>query len=636
MTQDHSISDDGFCFVHTSRSWMRLVWMPGTAPSGLWNHTASLVHAKILVVIGGKVQKLCDSVRMFDIFSGAWQHVPISTDVFSPRTLHAALTVGSSVLIHGGCLSSGFCSDELFSFDAVSRAMKRLAPRGKRPGCRCRHSLNLVVCPQGDAHVVCYGGSNDGQTLNDLWVLNCSSMIWQRIDVVGERPSLEGHTALTIKNRLTMFVGGYSRSSSGHSQLDWPGTGVFVFDISTKTLATCHLVGDFPRKLIGHATSHSPCGLLVFGGMMPDGNGDASGIYISSDVFMECDRIAASMRSRTASDASQLMTRALFSRTQPATSDDEEDSDSASDSRSSAEMDDAADGQRASLLSQVGSLDDLLLMEQQLQLTLKAISALREDGLLEIIETKCKDFLYARERLQATESVAPWVGSVLSRLADKELDVRLHTTLTLIKHVSSYGMFDALLKEMCSSLACTHVVVAASTMCKMWTIFQYPDAMARFRRLCAQQSSCYQFTVRSLQCIRAFCSLVPDGHELKHEIIVCECILSTAVGSLNCQHDNSPFANPISNCFVSDIQRACAEICRLAQAYFFRIVLRTPAQVSSGNVETILKSCSCVAQDSTTARAISIFLAQSGSLWETQVKTKLLCQCSYRLINQFR
>jgi hypothetical protein len=635
MTQDRSVSDDGFCYLHGSRIWMQLAWIPGQAPSGLWNHTASLVHDKTLVVIGGKVQKLCTSVRMLDLTTLAWLHVPVSVDIFGPRMLHAAASVGGSVLVHGGLVSSSSCSDELFCFDSVSRCMKRLAPQGKRPSCRCRHSLNTVVSYEGDAHVVCYGGSNDGETLNDLWILNCSVMVWQQVDVGGERPYLEGHTALTIKNRLTLLVGGYSRSKSGPSQLSWPGTGVFVLDLSTRVLEACSMVANFPQKLIGSAASRCGRCLIVFGGMKTDGSDDSNGAYVSADVFVECDkRIASSAHSGRPSDASTL----ILDRSQLATSNDDNDDDDDDDGNEEEEEDDESQSSNEMnrfaflnpanvILSQAGSMDDLLRIEEQLQSTLEAISALREHGLLGIIESKCREFSVSQNQRQATESVTVWMDQVLSQAADKAFDVKLHVTLTLIKHISGCIMGETLLKEVCSSLACHHVGQAATLMCKLWTVMQSPDAMARLRMLCSKESGCFEFVVHSLRCIRAFCSLIPEIHHLHCDILVCECILSTAVASLNCLPAAAPSLSPLKLCFTSDIQRTCVELCCLAQPYFQRIVLRMPAPVSYEHVQRVLSSCGCVAVDSTAVQAISIFLVHMD-LVEAQVipPLKVLCR----------
>lgn len=612
MTQDHSISDEGFCYVHGSRTWMRLVWRPGQAPSNLWNHTASSVHDKLLVVIGGKAQKDCSSVRMFDLFSGEWLHVPVPTDVFCPRTLHAAVTVGGSVLVHGGCVSSGSCSDELFSFDAATRCLKRLSPSGKRPSSRCRHSLNLVVSPQGDALVVCYGGSNDGQTLNDLWILNCSSMAWRQVDVVGPQPALEGHIALTIKNRYIFFVGGYSRCKSGPSLLEWPGTGMLMFDMSTNTLSECCSVGDFPRKLIGHAASLCSRSLIVFGGMMPDGSGDSGGTCISSDVCIELDRMAGSLCSTRVEARSPTSMSSM--------NDDDFESESESGSQHSSDISGVADVNTGNLLSHAGSMVDLLHMEQQLQSTLKAISVLREDGLLSCIEAKCSEFTEAQQRRQATENVTVWADSVLSRVADKPFDVKLHVTLNLIKRMSGCGLVHALLIEICSSYECTRLAASASFMCKIWAIMQNSDAMARLRKLCAQEPGFFEFTLQSLHVMRSFCSVLPDSHYLRRDVLVFEHTLSSVIGSLNGPSVAAPHVCPLRIGFVADTHRACAQVCQLIHTYAQRIVLKTPSEISSDDVQRIMASCGARLQDPCVILAVTSQL-QQPDLWHSNVRS---------------
>jgi hypothetical protein len=620
MTQDHAVSDDGFCFVHGSRMWMRLVWQPGQAPSGLWNHSASLVHDKIIVVVGGKTHKLCSSVRLFDLASGAWLHVPVATDVFAPRTLHAAVTVGSTVLIHGGCVSNGSCSDELFSFDVASCCVKRLAPAGRRPGGRCRHSLNLVVSAYGDAHVVCFGGSNDGDTLDDLWVLDCSSMSWSRVDVVGERVSLEGHTAAAVGNRCILFVGGYSRSKSNPSQLDWPGTGVLVYDFSTKVMSRCSSVGDFPRKLIGHAASQCGRSLVVFGGMMPDGSGDTSGTYVSSDAVAECDRITSSMHSSRADSASNVRTRPLSARSPAsASSFDGEDSESESESKSSCEMSEDIVSKPGNLLSQAGSVGDLVHIEQELLNTLKTISALREDGLLHMIDSKCDAYSSARESGDGEAAAAcAWVDGILTQAAAKPDDVRQHIVFALIKRTSACGLMNDMLKQLCCSFLCAPVAAAAVMMSRLWSHAQRSDFMTRIRRMCASDAGCFDFVAQSHHCMRFICSVLPEGHPLHQDSLVCQHLVATALGSLNVQSLAPQLPDPLNAAFFADIRRVTAEVCRLIPSFSQRIVLRTPACVAQEHVHRVLGSCGCKALQPSAVLAITQHLAQAEP-WECHV-----------------
>ena len=625
MSQDRSVSDDGFCYVHSSRSWMRLVWQPGQAPCDMWHHTTSLVHDKTLVVIGGKALKYSSSVRMFDLLTGTWLHIAIPGDLFNPRMLHAAVAVGGTVLVHGGnvssgSVSSGSCSDELFSFDAASRCMKRLEPQGKRPGGRCRHSLNMVVSSDGDAYVLCYGGWNDGQSLCDMWVLNCSRMAWSQVAVAGECPRLEGHTAVTVKNGLTLFLGGYTRSRSDASKLDWPGTGLLVFDLSTKTLGRCSMYGEFPRNRIGHASSLCGRSLVVFGGMMPDGSGDAGGTYISSDISVECDRITGS---RSSTSRSTMLTLTNFARSPSSMSSGDDESMSESESQGSDPMSGMAGVTPGNLLSQAVSMGDLLHMQQMLENTLQAISALREDGLLDSIERKSIAFASALERGQVTgEHVATWFDGVVSHAAAKTDDVRIHIVFTLIKHVSKCGLTDAVLKELSGSYLCARVTVAANLMCKMWSLIQTPDAMGRLRKLLLQEHGCYAFCLQALHLIRSICSILPDSHHLRQGILGCEHILATAISSVNTQQPvvrTSTFENPLLLIgYVADIQRACSEVCRLAHSCSPRIVLRIPANPTQEQVLQIMSCCGYARLDHLSTLAIVTHLSQLD-LWESHV-----------------
>jgi hypothetical protein len=615
MTQDHSISDEGFCYVQGSRSWMRLVWNPGQSPSNLWNHSASLVHDKFLVVIGGKASQLCKSVRVLDLCTSDWLHVPVAVDIFGPRTLHAAVAVGASVLVHGGCISSGACSDELFSFDAATHCMKRLSPLGKRPSSRCRHSLNLVASPAGDALVFCYGGSNDGQTLNDLWVLNCSSMAWRQVDVVGWHPALEGHTSLTIKNRYILFIGGYSRCKSGPSLLEWPGAGVLIFDASTSAISECTMVGDFPRQLIGHASSLCSHSLVVFGGMMPDGSGDSGGTCISNDVSVEFERMPSSL----CSTRKEVRSPASMS----SVDDDELESDSESGSQRSSNISGVADVNPGNLLSHAASMDDLLHMEQQLQCTLKAISALREDGLISDIESTCSEFTMTLQRGQKVENLASWVDSVLVRAAGKPFDVRLHVTLTLIKQLSCSGMTNLVLKEACSSYECSRLIAGVGVMCKMWAILQNAGSMARIRRLCIQEQLFYEFAIHSLRSVRSFCSVLPENHHSRQDALICEHLLSSAIGSLNGYYATAPFACPLRIGFIADTHRACVQVCQLIHTYAQRIVLKMPLQVSSDHVQAIMVSCGSRALEASAVEAVTAHL-QHSDLWQSNVNPYFL------------
>jgi hypothetical protein len=299
--------------------------------------------------------------------------------------------------------------------------------------------------------------------------------------------------------------------------------------------------------------------------------------------------------------------------------DNDFESDSEFESRQSSGISVVADVNAGNLLLHAASMVDLLHIEQQLQSTLKTISALREDGLLSCIEAKSSEFANAQQSPHAAENVVVWARSVLSRVADKPYDVRLHVTLNLIKRMSGCGLGQAILKEVCSSYECARLCAAASFMCELWAIMQNVDATARLRKLCAQEPVCLDFTLHMLHVMRSICSVLPDSYPQRNGTLVVEHTLSSVIGSLDGPSVAAPHICPLRMGFVADTHRACAQVCQLIHAYAQRIVLRTPSQVTSGHVQKIMGLCGARLQDPSAILAITAHL-QQPDLWQSMVR----------------
>jgi hypothetical protein len=132
-----------------------------------------------VILFGGFNGKPLDDVLVFDqdseTFSSPKCTVKPGSSMISARYSHTATVWNQKLVVFGGW--SGSRCNDLYVLDCLTwewEEIKPQQPASSMPSGRAGHTATLF----GD-HLVIFGG-NDGELLNDVWILCLKSMLWHK------------------------------------------------------------------------------------------------------------------------------------------------------------------------------------------------------------------------------------------------------------------------------------------------------------------------------------------------------------------------------------------------------------------------------------------------------------------------
>ena len=134
-----------------------------------------------------KQNKLCTLT-----YSGTWRLLRPEGEPPSARAAHAAASVGTMVVVHGGIGPAGLSGDDLHVLDVSNwdhPRWHRVVVPGQGPGARYAHCASLVA----QRFLLVLGGNDGQRALGDVWALDTSQKPyrWMRVDH-GPRPPPSG------------------------------------------------------------------------------------------------------------------------------------------------------------------------------------------------------------------------------------------------------------------------------------------------------------------------------------------------------------------------------------------------------------------------------------------------------------
>lgn len=121
------------------------------------------------------------------------------------RDSHGSVVLGDRMIVFGGTNGSEKVND-LHVLDLRTKEWSRPKCDGIPPAPRESHTATVV----DDNKLVIFGGSGEGEAnyLNDLHVLDLSTMSWTSPEVKGELPApRDSHVAAAIGNKLFVYGG---------------------------------------------------------------------------------------------------------------------------------------------------------------------------------------------------------------------------------------------------------------------------------------------------------------------------------------------------------------------------------------------------------------------------------------------
>ncbi|EPY52141.1 cell end marker Tea1 [Schizosaccharomyces cryophilus OY26] len=169
---------------------------------------------------------------------------------------------GQEMYIFGGISSNSEAKNDLWVLNLATSQFSNLRSTGQVPSARLGHASVLV----GNAFIV-FGGLTNKEDIdhqdNSLYLLNTSSLLWQKASASGARPSGRyGHTLSTLGSKVWLF---------GGRLLDYYFNDLVCFDLNRLNTQESRwelasVVNDPPPARAGHVALTYSDKLYIFGG----------------------------------------------------------------------------------------------------------------------------------------------------------------------------------------------------------------------------------------------------------------------------------------------------------------------------------------------------------------------------------
>lgn len=164
-------------------------------------------HRGAMVVVGGwNGRSRVSTTSLFNLETCQWHAVPTTGDRPPPITFHTCTAVGRRLVVVGGNTVDGQTCD-VFILDTASWHWNTVPSSVGAPAKRSSHTATLLH----DSHIVVIGGRGAGDTtqaLGDVAVFDLSGSQWLiGVRVEGQLPPRYGHSAVAVGNDIVVFGG---------------------------------------------------------------------------------------------------------------------------------------------------------------------------------------------------------------------------------------------------------------------------------------------------------------------------------------------------------------------------------------------------------------------------------------------
>ncbi|XP_012455953.1 acyl-CoA-binding domain-containing protein 6 isoform X1 [Gossypium raimondii] len=199
-----------------SENWMVLS-VAGETPEPRFNHAATVVGNKMIVVGGESANGLLDDVQVLNFDTFSWT-MASSKLYLSPSNLplkipsckgHSLVSWGKKALLVGGRTDPANDKVSVWSFDTETECWSVMEAKGEIPVARSGHTV-----VRASSVLILFGGEDaKKKKLNDLHMFDLKSLTWLTLQCTGTRPSPRSNHIATLYDDKTLFVfGGASKS----------------------------------------------------------------------------------------------------------------------------------------------------------------------------------------------------------------------------------------------------------------------------------------------------------------------------------------------------------------------------------------------------------------------------------------
>ncbi|KAI4303199.1 hypothetical protein MLD38_038859 [Melastoma candidum] len=233
--------------IGNSETWMVLS-VSGDKPTPRFNHAATVVDNKMIVVGGESGSGLLDDVQVLNFSRFSWSGAS-SKIYLSPSSLpikipackgHSLVSWGKKVLLVGGKTEPGSDRLSVWAFDTETEGWSLMEAKGDIPLSRSGHTV-----VRANSALILFGGE-DGKRrkLNDLHMFDLKSSTWLPLNCTGMVPSPRCNHVATLYNDKTLFIFGGSSKSKSLNDL-------YSLDFETMIWSRIKIRGSHPSPRFG-------------------------------------------------------------------------------------------------------------------------------------------------------------------------------------------------------------------------------------------------------------------------------------------------------------------------------------------------------------------------------------------------
>ncbi|CAN6469408.1 unnamed protein product [Victoria cruziana] len=206
------------CTSGSSRNWTELP-TSGERPTARFNHAATVIGSKMVVVGGDSSQGLLDDVQVLDFNKLTWSTTKAAPKAFfTPSSLpskvppckgHSLVSWGKKILLIGGKSNPTCERVSVWAFDIEAECWSCVEAKGDIPVARSGHSVT-----RSGSVLILFGGEDvKGRKLNDLHMFDLKSFMWLPLHYTGTGPSARSnHVAALYDDRTLIIFGGAAKS----------------------------------------------------------------------------------------------------------------------------------------------------------------------------------------------------------------------------------------------------------------------------------------------------------------------------------------------------------------------------------------------------------------------------------------
>eukprot|EP00897_Mesotaenium_endlicherianum_P007798 jgi/Mesen1/7046/ME000369S06375 len=205
--RDERQTNDTHIYDLTKEAWSKPN-VKGVPPSPRDSHTCTTIGSRLFVFGGTDGSRPLQDLYVLDTTTNTWTREDVVGALPEPREGHCAAGIGPRIYVFGGCGKTPTGDDIYFNdvhvFNTETMTWSRPAVRGTPPAGRDSHS-----CSAWGGHLVVFGGEDCNNCyLDDVFLLDASSMEWKEMAVTGDKPAARaGHVAVAASRHLVIFGG---------------------------------------------------------------------------------------------------------------------------------------------------------------------------------------------------------------------------------------------------------------------------------------------------------------------------------------------------------------------------------------------------------------------------------------------